>query len=100
MGKVKVAAFSVSLDGFGAGANQDRANPLGLRGEDLHKWMFPTKMFQKMMGKDGGTQGADNDFAEKSKCFHSFYSIIHKRRYFFANKKQLLIFFIPIQTGF
>lgn len=66
MNKVKVSAFSVSLDGFGAGPHQSRENPLGNRGEELHKWMFPTKMFQKMRGKEGGTQGIDNDFAEKS----------------------------------
>lgn len=66
MGKVKIAAFSVSLDGFGAGPDQSRENPLGERGEELHEWMFPTKMFQKMMGKEGGTEGTDNDFAEKS----------------------------------
>jgi dihydrofolate reductase len=66
MGKVKVAAFSVSLDGFGAGPNQDKENALGIGGEDLHRWIFPTKMFQKMMGKDEGTQGVDNDFAERS----------------------------------
>lgn len=29
MSKVKVAAFSVSLDGFGAGPRQDLQNPLG-----------------------------------------------------------------------
>ena len=66
MSKVKVAAFSVSLDGFGAGPDQGREEPLGKRGEELHEWMFPTKMFQKMMGKEGGTEGTDNDFAEKS----------------------------------
>jgi dihydrofolate reductase len=66
MGKVIVSAYSVSLDGFGAGVNQDRKNPLGIRGEKLHEWMMPTRMFQKMMGKEGGTEGTDNDFAEKS----------------------------------
>jgi dihydrofolate reductase len=66
MGKVIVSAYSVSLDGFGAGVNQDRKNPLGIRGEELHEWMMPTRMFQKMMGKEGGTEGTDNDFAEKS----------------------------------
>ncbi len=66
MSKVKVAAFSVSLDGFGAGLNQSRENPLGKRGEELHEWIFPTKMFQQMMGREGGTEGTDNDFAEKS----------------------------------
>ncbi len=66
MGKVKVAAFSVSLDGFGAGPKQDLKNPLGTKGEELHQWMYPTRMFQKMMGKGGGTRGVDNEFAEKS----------------------------------
>jgi len=38
MSDVKVAAFSVSLDGFGAGPRQDLENPLGLRGFELHAW--------------------------------------------------------------
>lgn len=66
MAKVKVAAFSVSLDGYGAGTDQSRQNPLGKRGEELHEWMFPTKMFQSLYGKGVGTEGVDNDFAEKS----------------------------------
>lgn len=52
MGKVKVAAFSVSLDGFGAGPNQDKENPLGENGDKLHEWMFPTRMFQKRKEHD------------------------------------------------
>jgi len=66
MSKVKVSAFSISIDGFGAGTDQSLENPLGKRGEELAGWMFPTKMFQKMLGKDGGNEGIDNDFAEKS----------------------------------
>lgn len=66
MSKVKVAAFSVSLDGFGAGLDQSKENPLGKRGEELHQWIFPTRMFQKMYGKGDGTEGIDNDFAERS----------------------------------
>jgi dihydrofolate reductase len=66
MTKVKVAAFSVSLDGYGAGTEQSLQNPLGKRGEELHTWIFPTKMFQKLYGKGEGTEGVDNDFAEKS----------------------------------
>jgi dihydrofolate reductase len=66
MSKVKVAAYSVSLDGFGAGVDQDLKNPLGVRGEELHEWIFPTKMFRDMGGKEDGTKGIDNDFAEKS----------------------------------
>lgn len=66
MGKIKVAAFSVSLDGFGAGPAQDRENPLGVRGEELHTWMLTTKMFQRMTHKDGGLEGVDNEFTERS----------------------------------
>ncbi len=66
MTKVKVAAFSVSVDGFGAGADQRLENPLGLRGEELHQWVYPTKMFQQMQGKEGGTEGIDNQFVERS----------------------------------
>jgi dihydrofolate reductase len=66
MSKVKVTAFSVSLDGYGAGPDQSKENPLGKRGEELHEWIFPTRMFQKMYGKGDGTEGTDNDFAEKS----------------------------------
>ena len=29
-GKLKVCSFSVSIDGFGAGPNQDIDNPLGI----------------------------------------------------------------------
>lgn len=66
MGKVKVAAFSVSLDGFGAGPEQSLKEPLGIRGEELHTWIVTTKMFMRMGGKDGGRGGVDNDFTEKS----------------------------------
>jgi len=66
MSKVRVAAFSISLDGFGAGPNQSLQQPLGVRGEELHQWVFPTRRFQQMMGKDDGTLGIDNDFAERS----------------------------------
>lgn len=66
MGKIKVAAFSVSLDGFGAGPAQSMENPLGAGGEDLHTWIVTTKMFQQMGGKEGGTEGMDNEIADKS----------------------------------
>jgi dihydrofolate reductase len=66
MGKIRVSAFTVSLDGFGAGPSQELKNPLGIRGTELHKWMRKTRMFQKMFGNEGGTTDVDNDFAEKS----------------------------------
>lgn len=66
MSKVRVAAFSISIDGFGAGPRQDLQNPLGVRGTELHGWFFPTEVFQKMHGGSGGTTGVDNDVAAQS----------------------------------
>jgi len=66
MSKVRVAAFSVSLDGFGAGPGQDFENPLGVRGMELHRWFFPTAVFKKMQGQGGGSLGIDNDVAAQS----------------------------------
>lgn len=66
MSKVRVAAFSVSIDGFGAGPRQDLQNPLGVRGTELHSWFFHTEVFKKMQGQDGGATGLDNDFAARS----------------------------------
>lgn len=67
MGIVKVASFSISLDGFSAGPNQDIHNPLGLRGPDIFDWFFKTKIFNKMhVTGHGGSAGIDNDWAEKS----------------------------------
>jgi dihydrofolate reductase len=66
MSKVKVSAFSVSLDGFGAGPLQDRENPLGVRGFELHGWFRKTAVFHNMHHLPGGSQGVDNDFALES----------------------------------
>ncbi|MEI9980010.1 MAG: dihydrofolate reductase family protein [Edaphobacter sp.] len=66
MAKVRVAAFSISLDGFGAGPSQDLNNPLGVRGLELHQWFFNTEAFKKMHGQTGGTHGIDNDFGLQS----------------------------------
>jgi dihydrofolate reductase len=66
MSKVRVGAFSISLDGFGAGPRQDLENPLGVRGFELHKWVQDTQAFKKTQGQSGGAQGIDNDFAVQS----------------------------------
>lgn len=62
MSKLRVNAFTLSLDGFGAGPGQSLANPLGVGGGELHKWMVGTRTFHKMIGKDGGTTGVDDSF--------------------------------------
>jgi dihydrofolate reductase len=66
MSKVRVHVFAVSLDGYGAGPNQTKADPLGEGGEALHDWFIPTRTFQRMLGKDGGTTGIDDDFAARA----------------------------------
>jgi dihydrofolate reductase len=66
MSKVKVSAFSVSLDGFGAGPMQDRENPLGVRGIELHAWALKTAAFHRTHHLAGGSEGVDNDFAARS----------------------------------
>jgi len=65
MAKVRVASFSISVDGYGAGPNQDIKNPLGVGGTALHEWAFPTRTFRRMFGADGGTSGVDDDFAAR-----------------------------------
>jgi dihydrofolate reductase len=65
MAKLRVHCFSISVDGYGAGPEQSLEAPLGVGGEDLHQWFFPTRAFQKMVGNEGGTTGVDNDFAEQ-----------------------------------
>jgi len=66
MSKVRVGAFSVSIDGFGAGPRQDLDNPLGIRGLELHEWFFETAVFKNMYGPSGGNHGIDNDLAAQA----------------------------------
>jgi dihydrofolate reductase len=66
MTKVRVGGFSVLLDGFGAGPEQSLENPLGKRGMELHRWMFGTRMFRAMIGKEGGSDGVDQEYAHRS----------------------------------
>jgi dihydrofolate reductase len=70
MSQVKVCSFSVSLDGYGAGPDQDLANPLGVGGLALHQWFFGTRTFQQMTGHEvpgygSGEPGVDDKFAER-----------------------------------
>ncbi|KGN33739.1 deaminase reductase [Knoellia sinensis KCTC 19936] len=41
MSIVRVAAFSISLDGFGTGEPQTLEEPFGHAGQRLHDWLFP-----------------------------------------------------------
>lgn len=66
MTRVRVEGFSLSLDGYGAGPNQDLEHPLGIGGMELHQWLFPTRTMQRsLFGKDAGDTGADDTFAAR-----------------------------------
>lgn len=66
MTRVRVEGFTISLDGYGAGPNQDLANPLGVGATDLHQWLIPTRTMQRtLFGAEGGTTGVDDDFAAR-----------------------------------
>lgn len=66
MSKLRVESFTVSLDGFGAGPDQDLNNPLGVGAAALHGWAMATRTFQqKVFGADGGGGGIDEEFAAR-----------------------------------
>lgn len=65
MARVRVHNFTISLDGYGAGPRQTREDPLGAGGEGLHEWFVPTRAFQRIHGKAGGTTGPDDDIAAR-----------------------------------
>jgi dihydrofolate reductase len=66
MPKVRVNSFTISLDGFGAGPDQDLSNPMGVGGGALHGWALGTRTFQKnLFGQDGGSEGVDDDYAAR-----------------------------------
>ena len=68
MPRVRVAAFSISLDGYGAGPDQSLENPMGVGVMGLHRWVLGTRTFKRMhvdASADGST-GVDDDFAAAS----------------------------------
>ncbi len=66
MTRIRVNAFSISIDGYGAGPEQSLADPLGKGGEELHPWIVETRSFKALYGREGGTDGVDNVFAERA----------------------------------
>jgi dihydrofolate reductase len=63
--KLRVQSFALSIDGFGAGPNQDLEHPLGVSGLELMDWIFATRFWCKMHGQDGGETGVDNRIVEQ-----------------------------------
>ncbi len=65
MPKIRVQSFGISLDGYSAGPQQSLESPLGIGGEKVFSWFFPTRTFKHMHGQDGGDTGIDDDFAAR-----------------------------------
>lgn len=65
MSRLRVHAFSVSLDGYGAGPDQDLANPMGAGGMALHQWAFGTRTLRRLFAQEGGGTGIDDGFAAR-----------------------------------
>ncbi len=65
MSKVRVLGFTVSLDGYSAGPDQDLEHPLGENGPELMGWIFPTRSFRRMQGQEGGEAGVDDRIVEQ-----------------------------------
>ncbi len=65
MSKLRVQSFAISIDGYGAGPNQDLQNPLGVYGPELMEWFFKTRVWRRMHGHDDGETGVDNRMAER-----------------------------------
>ncbi len=63
MSRLRVHTFSVSIDGFGAGPDQDLEHPLGVGGPELFDWFFHTRTFQAMHGTGEGETGVDDELA-------------------------------------
>jgi dihydrofolate reductase len=64
MSKLLVRSFAFSVDGYGAGPNQDLQNPLGVHGLELVDWFFHTRVWNRMHGNAAGETGLDNEIAE------------------------------------
>jgi dihydrofolate reductase len=79
MSKV-VVDISVSLDGFIAGPDPGREEPLGRGGEALHEWGLTTKGWREPHGYEGGETGPDSAMIERG--FANLGAVVMGRRMF------------------
>jgi dihydrofolate reductase len=73
MSRLRVNAFSISIDGYGAGPDQGLDHPLGVGGEALHDWAVGTRTFHELhgdfadalIGDKAGGAGVDDEFVAR-----------------------------------
>ena len=58
--------LSISVDGYIAGPNPSREEPLGENGEELHEWVVRTAGWRRQHGLEGGEEGLDSRIAEEA----------------------------------
>jgi len=63
LSRLLVRAFSVSIDGYGAGPDQGPETPLGVGGPEMFQWFFHTRTWQRMRGSEEGETGVDDQLA-------------------------------------
>jgi len=56
----------MSLDGYAAGPQQSKKNPLGIGGPRLHEWAFPLAAWRKPQGLEGGEVNESSRVVEES----------------------------------
>jgi dihydrofolate reductase len=56
----------MSLDGYAAGPQQSKNNPLGIGGMRLHEWAFPLAAWRAPHGLEGGEVNASTRVVEES----------------------------------
>ena len=62
MTQLRALAIATSVDGCMAGPDQALDAPMGVGGQQLHRWAFATRTFHAMRGEPGGDTGVDDDF--------------------------------------
>ncbi len=65
MSRLRVHGFAMSLDGFGAGPDQDLQHPLGVNGPELMAWFVHTRTWRAKQGQPGGETGVDDTMAQR-----------------------------------
>jgi dihydrofolate reductase len=65
MSKLRVH-ISVSADGYVAGHDQSKENPLGVGGENLHDWVTALRVWREPHGKEGGEVNASTPVMEEA----------------------------------
>ena len=67
MSRLLILAYTISLDGYGAGPDQSMKEPLGVGGEELHDWLVNTPTFKKTYGGvAAGEKDVDDAYAARA----------------------------------